>query len=51
MKRLWLASAALALCACAGDLASPFSAVAVSYSQSSKTIKLAQVLFTLLSNL
>jgi hypothetical protein len=50
MKRLGLASAALALCACAGDLASPFSALAVSYSPS-RTIRLSQVTVNTLTSL
>jgi hypothetical protein len=50
MKRLGLVSAALALCACAGDLASPFPALAVSYS-SSRTIRLSQVTVNTLTSL
>jgi hypothetical protein len=51
MRRIWLAAAALALCACGGDLASPFSAVAVSYAANTKNIKLTQVTVITLSSL
>ena len=50
MRRPWLAFSALALCACAADLASPFSAVAVSYTPS-KSIKLTQVTVNTLTSL
>ncbi len=42
MKRLW-AACPLLLCACGSDLASPFSAVAVTYDTQKQAFKLAQV--------
>ena len=50
MKR-WSAACALALCACAGDLASPFSAVAITYDVPNQTFKLAQVRINSLTSL
>jgi hypothetical protein len=49
--RRWFAGAALLLCACAGDLASPFSAVAVTYDVNQKSFKLAQVRVNTLTSL
>lgn len=51
MSRLSLAAWALALCACGGDLASPFSAVAITYDVNKQAFKLAQVRLNTLTSL
>ena len=51
MKPLHLAACALALCACGSDLASPFSAVAITYDVNKQAFRLAQVRVNSLSSL
>src|SRR5262249_55923657 len=51
MKRWSLPAIALALCACGGDLSSPFSAVAITYDVPNQKFKLAQVRLNTLSSL
>lgn len=51
MKLRCLSAVALALCACGSDLASPFSAVAVTYDVNKKSFKLAQVRVNTLASL
>lgn len=51
MRRLAPLACALALCACGGDLASPFSAVAVTFVVEKQTFKLSQVRLNTLTSL
>ncbi len=51
MKAVWPAACALALCACGSDLASPFSAVAVTFDTQKQAFKLAQVHVNTLTSL
>ena len=51
MKPLHLLACAAALCACGGDMASPFSAVAITFDVNKQAFKLAQVRVNSLTSL